>query len=340
MGGRALNNYGIVTERKSSEDFFRIGNTISEKVSSNLNIETEIVKSYHNKSTHGDLDLLLKIDHQFHNSGANLKDYIRNNFNPNAIHNGGGVYSFDYENFQIDFIPVKESNWETARVYFSYDPLGNAMGKTFHKLNLSYGWDGLKYKYRNFNGVNSQDILLSKTPQEIFEFGGFDYNRYLMGFDNIEEIFRFIMNSKYFNPDIFKMENLKHIDKKRNRKRKSYHEFLKYVENKGVTNKYEFNKDKSVYLPMIEKAFPQVNFMEQLKKLDEKNEINRQLNEKFNGKTIMSWYPDLKGKELGNMITEFKKHLGDNYNDFILNNNIEVIKNEFANFYGREKERS
>ena len=32
---------------------------------------------------------------------------------------------------------------------FHIDPLGNIMGKTFHKFGMSYGWEGLFYKYRN-----------------------------------------------------------------------------------------------------------------------------------------------------------------------------------------------
>lgn len=214
MGGRALNNYGITTVRKTTDEFNRIADNITQKINHDLGIETSIVKCYHNKETHGDLDILLKIDNIIYNKNVNLKEYVKNTFNPNAIHNNGGVFSFDYDQFQIDFIPIKESNWETAKVYFSYDPLGNAMGKTFHKLNLSYGWDGLKYKYRNFNGRNSHNILISKNPQKIFEFGGYNYNRYLNGFDDIEEIFDFIIDGEYFNSDIFRMENLKHIDKK------------------------------------------------------------------------------------------------------------------------------
>lgn len=335
MGGRALNNYGITTVRKTTDEFNRIADNITQKINHDLGIETSIVKCYHNKETHGDLDILLKIDNIIYNKNVNLKEYVKNTFNPNAIHNNGGVFSFDYDQFQIDFIPIKESNWETAKVYFSYDPLGNAMGKTFHKLNLSYGWDGLKYKYRNFNGRNSHNILISKNPQKIFEFGGYNYNRYLNGFDDIEEIFDFIIDGEYFNSDIFRMENLKHIDKKRNRKRKSYHEFLKYINDNNIKSKHEFNKDKSIYLPLINDFFPEANFYNKLKELDEKNELNKKVNEKFNGNIIMNLIPSLSGKELGNFITEFKNSLGDDYKNKIVNMSEEDVKTKILNEYNR-----
>lgn len=341
MGGRALQKYNVVTERKTTKEFEKIGKIIQDQIQRGLNVNTTIVKCYHTKKDHGDLDLLIKIDHEFYNRGVNLKKYISDTFKPNAIHTNGSVISFDYDNFQIDIIPIKESNWKIAQVYYSYDPLGNVMGKTFHKLNLSYGWDGLKYKYRNFNGRNSHDITISKNPRQIFEFGGYDYDRYLKGFDTIEEIFDFIINGKYFNGEMFKMENLKHIDKKRNRKRKSYHEFLKYVEERNKTNPifyYQFDKNKKNYLPIINEYFPESNFLYKLKVLDELNEINKKINNKFNGKLIMEWIPELRGKELGNAITNFKKILGDNFKVFILNNSVEDIKQKFFNtYYGEEK---
>ena len=45
----------------------------------------------------------------------------------------------------------------------------------------------------------------------------------------------------------------------------------------------------------------------------------------------MSWFPNLLGKELGNTITNFKKSFGgkENYNEFILNNDLDEIKNKF-----------
>ena len=181
MGGKALNKYGITTERKNTEEFQRIGKEIQEQIAFDFDfpVETEVVTCYHTKPDHGDLDLLIKIGDRFHNAGIDLKEYIRIAFAPQAIHNNGGVYSFDYQNFQIDFIPIRESRWETAKVYYSYDPLGNIMGKTFHKFGLSYGWEGLFYKFRNFNGRLAKNILLTNDVERIFAFGGYDYQRYL-----------------------------------------------------------------------------------------------------------------------------------------------------------------
>lgn len=350
MGGKALRKYGIETERKSSEEFFELAAKISAQLSFGLGITNTVpiefkyspniiatsVRCYRTKQDHGDLDVLLKIDHEFHNKNINLKDYIEEHFKPQVIHNNGGVLSFDYDNFQIDFIPIRESNWEIAQVYFSYDPLGNAMGKTFHKLNLSYGWDGLKYKYRNFNGRNSNDIIISKDPRKIFEFGGYDYDRYLEGFDTVEDIFDFIIDGDFFDAEIFKMGNLNHIDRKRNRKRGSYHKFLEYVE-KNAPNKTFVFKKKSEYLPLVDEIFPESNLMDRVEKLDEKDKINRKVNEKFNGHLIMRLIPSLSGKSLGNFMNEFKNDLGENYKQIILEMSPEDIEKRIKKFYGKKK---
>ena len=114
MGGKALSIYGVETERKSTKDFLRICNEI-EPILNKYGINTHAVKCYHEKETHGDLDLLLEMNQETYNKGLNIRTIIENEFKPTAIHNGGGVYSFDYDNFQVDFIPCKEKNWETSK---------------------------------------------------------------------------------------------------------------------------------------------------------------------------------------------------------------------------------
>ena len=334
MGGKALNKYGVTTERKNTEEFQRIGREIQEHFTFDFDfpVETAIVTCYHTKADHGDLDLLIKIDSTFLWK-IDFREYIGVTFNPQAIHNNGGVYSFDYQNFQIDFIPVKESKWETAKVYYSYDPLGNIMGKTFHKFGLSYGWDGLFYKFRNFNGRNSQNILLSNDAEKIFTFGDYDYYQYLQGFETLEDIFKFAIDCSFFDTEIFQMDNLKSIDKKRNRKRGSYHVFLKYLKDNEINVRYEFEKNKELYLPMIDQYFPEAKLLEKLSELQRIDTQNKVMSQKFNGDIVMSWLPDLQGKELGQAMGKFKTALGEEYNEFILNADYNSIQERFMNTY-------
>jgi hypothetical protein len=338
MGGKALNQYGVFTERKNTEEFNQIGLEISQRIYIDLKLVTSVVKCYHTKADHGDLDLLIKMPFTYRTyktivDNINWKDYILKTFAPQAVNCNGGVYSFDYENFQIDFIPIPESKWDTALVYFSYDPCGNICGKTYHKFGLSYGWEGLFYKFRNSHGSNHSDILISNDIRKIFEFGGYDYDRYLKGFDTLQDIFKFCIDGKYFDVDMFKFENLKHIDKKRNRKRVSYHVFLKYLEDNNINTVYNFEKDKNSYLPMIADFFKETEFIQEVEKLKEADRINKLVSEKFNGNIVMTWIPNLNGKELGAIIGKFKNAIGEQYNEFILNSNYDKIKDFFMYVY-------
>ena len=330
MGGKALNKYGVYTERKNTAEFLKIAKELQDNIAFNLPVSTAVVKCYHTKENHGDLDLLLYVANDV---TINWREYIQKHFKPRAIHNNGGVFSFDYKNFQVDFIPIKEDKWEIAQTYYSYDPLGNIMGKTFHKFGLSYGWDGLHYKYRNSHGTNSENILLTKDPKRIFKFGGYDYERYLQGFETLEDILKFAIDSKYFDTEIFQMDNLKSIDKKRNRKRGSYHVFLKYLKDNEINIRYPFDKNKDNYLDWIDLHFPEARLMEKLGELQRKDKENKILSQKFNGDIVMAWLPNLMGKELGAAMGKFRNALGDEYDDFILKNDYETIRKSFMEIY-------
>jgi len=331
MGGKALNKYNIHTERKNTKEFLTLVEEIRNKIQGDFKfLLTAVVKYYHTKESHGDLDLLLRFDK--HHT-IDLRKYIQETFHPQAIHNNGGVFSFDYKNFQIDFISIMDEKWEIANVYYSYDCTGNAMGKTFHKFGLSYGWNGLFYKYRNSHGTNSGNILLTTDARKIFEFGGYDYDRFLLGFETLEDIFKFVINGKYFNADIFQMENLKSIDRKRNRKRDSYHLFLKYLKDNNIISGFNFNENKDSYLPIINEYFPDANLLEKINELQELDKKNKVISQKFNGDLVMAWLPNLKGRELGDALKKFKDALGDDYENFILNNKYITIYNHFMSIY-------
>jgi len=334
MGGNALNS--VITERKTTEQYNRIASEIIPILKEGLGTEIHIVISYHNKETHGDMDIMIKITHELHNKGINLRTFIEEKFKPGQIHTNGSIISFDYDSFQIDIIPIKESIWDMALAFFDYDPSGNLMGKSAHKFGLKYGWNGLIYPFRNFNGRLSHDILLSTDNKKIFEFLGYNYDRFQQGFDDLEEIFQFIIDGKYFDHRIFLMENLNHIDRKRNKKRKSYQEFLQYVEKNGYKNTYEFNRDKSTYIDLIHDSFPEVDLKGMIKQLTKKDNENRELNKKFNGKLIMDLYPELSGKELGKAIGDFQKSF-ENYREFALKHSGDDILFEFGKFYQKEK---
>lgn len=334
MGGKALKN--TFTERKNTAEYKEIESKLVPIFKKDLGTTVYVVESYLEKATHGDMDIMIMFTQELYDKNFNLYKYIKDTFNPNDIINNGGVISFDYDEFQIDIIPINENIWKPAIAFFSFDPSGNLFGKIAHHFGLKYGWNGLYYPFRNFNGRLSKNILISTDNHEIFNFLGYDFDRYKEGFTTLIEIFDYIIDGKYFNNKTFLMENLNAIDRKRNLKRKTYQQFLQYVENNSVESNYEFKKDKSAYLDLIDDTFPKAKLKWNISELKRLDDENKELNAKFNGKTIMAKYPTLKGKELGNTITKFRDSLGD-FKEYALSHTSEEIMEAFSVFYSEYK---
>ena len=309
MGGKAMAIVGVETERKNTKDHLRIQALMVTKIEQLFKTEVATVAFFRNKESHGDVDLLIR------NTGnlGNIAEILKENFGP--VHSNGNVFSFEFEKYQIDVIPQAERYWKTAQTFFDWDPTGNLMGKIAHKFGLKYGFQGLVYPFRSFSGRLSKDITISLDDREIFKFLGFDYDTYLAGFNSVEDVFEYVINSKYFIAENFKMENLSAIDRKRNKKRKTYQEFLEYVNKKGIENQvnFTFSKDKDTYIDIIDQQFPGSEFVHKLEILKIKDKIAKQSSEMFNGRLVME-LTDLSGKDLGKVLGDFKDYLTEKTN--------------------------
>lgn len=186
--------------------------------------------------------------------------------------------------------------------------------KTGIVWQLKYGFNGLVVVVYSATMKNEKieksrildKIVLSRDPKEMLTFLGFDYERWLKGFDTMEDIFDYVIDSKYFNPKWFQWDELSSLHKNRNKRRPMYWDFLKYMKTKGVRQYYERTDDRN--FDMIDKSFPGfLEKIEHLKELDRKNQIAKS---KFNGNLVKEYY-GLEGKELGQSIINFKSSFKD-----------------------------
>ena len=342
MGGHALSQ--VKTRRYNTDEYMALALKMQMHMLILFEKDINIVRAYHGKQDHGDMDILLKNDGTLGNIADKLNEY----FKPGQMVCNGGVYSFDYEEFQIDVILTTPENWDTSVAFFDYDPSGNLMGKIAHKFGLKYGFKGLTYPYRTTEGVEFADITISKDNGKIFEFLGFDYEEFKRGFVTKKDIFDYVVNSKYFDPQNFLMENLNHIDKKR-KKRPTYQEFLSYINTEvkdGRKWNQTFSKNKEEYLPMINSAFPDAKLYYEIEKCRAADARRMIIASKFNGETIMKMYPELSGESLGKFIIGFKLHVadlqramhldGENeqlFREYVLNCGTDIISNDIKNYY-------
>lgn len=321
MGGRAfVEKYGIESKRIPQEEYLDLTNKIYAILSSYFN-KIHLIKSYHDKLDHGDADFLVS---EPKSSNHRLDKEV---LGAELIQNNQNITSYLINGFQVDIINTNRNYFTSSVFYYDYDPLGNLLGKLTHKFRMSLGYNGLYYTLRdNENTYKLGEIQISTDERRIIEFLGLDWERRKQGFNTQEEIFDYVISSKYFDARIFSFENMNHIARTRDKKRKSYNQFMSYIEP---------YKDKVYDWPLIEErlglvnqCFPEVKLFEQINELKEKRRQAEELAEKFNGTLVIEW-TGITGKALGQLLGEYKK----NYHQLIKDESAENIKKHFLEWY-------
>ena len=342
MGGHVLKK--TFTRRYAADEYDALSIKMMVHVTNLFGTKIHVVRAYGAKESHGDMDILVLNDGSLGDINAKISEY----FKPGQIVRNGNVYSFDHEELQIDLILTTPENWDSSLVFFDYDPSGNLMGKTAHKFGLKYGFAGLMCPYRSSSGREVADIFVSKDSRRIFEFMGYDYDEYSKGFDTEPQIFEYVMGSMYFDPQNFMMENLNHIDKKRNRKRPSYRGFLEYINAEvkvGRQWRYTFRENKETYLPVISETFPEADIYGEIKKCKDAEERRRVIAGKFNGDMVIAMFSELSREKLGEYISGFRQHItqvqrtlgleGTDrqlFNDYVYNCSQELIEKDMREY--------
>ena len=254
MGGNAIKQ--VPVRRYERVEFEALSVEVIDIVKQNFNSwfsKQEIIPYYRNKPSFGDMDVVAKLNAPLDQKSIDeIREHISKAFDSKEIHFSDKVFSFEYKNFQIDLICCVEGEYETSRNYFSYNDLGNLVGRVAKSsFNLSFGHKGLLYKVRYDNSLVLGEILLSTDIREMLSFLGFDPQSWKEGFDEIEDVFRYVISSKYFHKSYFDLNNLNHINKTRNRKRESYMSFLKFIEGLNLPDSEPQNNESMVF-----KAFP------------------------------------------------------------------------------------
>lgn len=327
MGGNALQ---IETHRLEQVEYIPLERQVLAQLMPHF-ARVASIKYYAAKPDFGDMDVLIakpKPERKI------LTALLERELSSREVVFNSDYVSFEYQNFQIDLIFVEPEEFEVAGIYFSFNDLGNLMGRVAHKFGLKYGFQGLTSPVKDDKGNSVTDLLLSRDPAPIFDFLGFDFARYQQGFQTLEEIFEYVINSHYFDYRLFDLENLNTINRTRNRKRKTYNLFLAYLEQHNITKSYEFNPDKTSYLPWIADAFPQASLYERLKEVRLDLERRRALAAKFNGQIVMELFPTLNGKALGDFIVRFKKQYPD-FEQFVGAASPAQIVAELLDFYSK-----
>ena len=309
MGGKALK---YECRRYLKDEYFDLIDELKPKIQHVFNTKIEIVKAYNQKETFGDMDILI-----LNNDIRNINDKIREvNPNVNDIHHNGNVYSFDYKDLQIDLILTKEKYWDTSIHFYSYNDLGNLIGRLYHKIGLSFGFDGLKYIYR-IDDKKLGEIIVSTDMNQILSFIGLSWTSYQRGFDSLIDIFEYVASSNLFNRDSFDLTKLNSVNKKRNERRPTFQKFVSWLEtNQNVESKLQLPVNKIEWMDKIDNYFSNCNLRNQIKELNKKEVRIRERHNKFNGNLVIERYPNLIGPKLGDVMGKFIAYTNTNYGNF------------------------
>lgn len=308
MGGTALlEKSGIESQRLTLDEFHRVTSEVT-KILDELGIKWMDVPFIREKTDFGDIDLIVIDERSFEERKYNnisplikiQENLDKFGINEDLFINNNPYGSILYESkYQVDFI-VAQPEWaEYNRNYLSYNDLGNLLGRTVKRFNITHGHDGLYYDYYSEDKSHRHRFLLTYDYNAILRILGLDKEQFYKGFDTYKEMFDFVQSSKYFDPEIFKFENLNNRNRVRDKKRKVYNMFLQYI---------DFDKKcEAVYDPTVDYPWVVPAVQDYIAEYHRRKAIR----EAVPGRLVME-HTGLKGKQLGYLIEQVKKAYEDN----------------------------
>lgn len=300
MGGNALKAQGAV--RISADQYHRITAHILLELS--LICDCHEIFAYAEKESFGDIDILILSDKSNREILAELNERIP------FVHTyeSGPVCGFGYPIdehtiVQVDLIRTRNQYLAYNLNYLDWNDLGNLIGRVAHKFGIKHGHDGLTLPVYYDDTHKLGTVTLTTNHEKAIEFLGF--GKMPTDFKTLRDIFDFVICSKFFNPSIYLLENRNHTARMRDRKRATYTAFLECIKTLPPRTYYSFNEDKSVYLPMIFKAFPEAK--DEYDEMFNKALMIKAAHKAFNATMVTEMF-GLQGKALGEFMRFVKSH--------------------------------
>lgn len=331
MGGRAIKS----SRRFLRNEYFEAVGTLVPKVKELFNTDdVHVVQSLLLKDSFGDMDVLIKTTDEM----SDIRQLIIDCFGNVEISRNSNVWSIDYNGLQVDLILTHKSNYETAKIFFSYNDLGNFVGKLVNNygkltsIRLRYGFDGLKFSVFEPNTRNNiGHVYLTKDMSKVFDFFQLSWDRFLEGFNTIEDVFAYVQTSPYFDSESFEYENLNHINKQRNKKRPNYYYFLEWMKTNNVKVKCDFPYDEDFYINKLFYFFsPDGSAKKEMERIIALHDLKKHVASLFNGSHVMEAF-NLQGKDITSKMSEYKETFGgfDKYSEFVMCNDLDSILFDF-----------
>lgn len=290
MGGNAIKS----ASRLSKEKFFEYQKELKLLFPE---LEPHFIKAYRQKEDFGDIDVVV-----LKTENLNIPKIVMDKLNPSEVYNNGPFFSFLYKDAQVDFICMSLDEYETACDYFSWNDLGNFIGRVARSINFKYGHDGLSYE-EHLDDHYKITVKVSNNIAAILQFLGYEVRPFINGFDTIEEILAYGASSTLFNSLYFTLEDQSHNDRVRNKKRKMYQNMLKYITDNNIEPKPKLTPEEREMFYDRAILYFGSKFDDEVKEARAKYEVHKQFKVLFNG-DIVEELTGFKGKQLGMFIKD------------------------------------
>ena len=302
MGGNALKHCEI--RRIAAAAYFPIEAAVVARLRADFpGRRVEAIKAYRSKASFGDLDIVFECA----DLALDLAPYLLATFASREIVRNGAVYSFEHQAFQIDLILTPPAEVQTSLDYFSYNDLGNLLGRVAHSMGLKLGHAGLLYVMRR-GTEQFAEITVARDWATILPLLGYRYATWAAGFDTLDEIFRFVVSSPYFNRAIFQLENRNHASRVRDLKRKTYMDFLAWIADAPAGSLPDFPaRSHQAWLPQLCAAVP--GLAQEVAAARARLEAGDRVRQRFNG-ALVAALTGLSARELGAFMQTVREHFG------------------------------
>lgn len=346
MGGKALSNKSV---RLIATRYHAVAeNLISQLRAALPNRRVEIIEAYATKPDFGDLDVLIE-------GGFGYDPFtVAQLLQATEIVRNGDVTSIgvavEEGIFQVDLIKIPVETFDFALRYFSYNDMGNLLGRVAHKFGAKFGHLGLRYVLRDPN--NSDHLISELTITQDFSTAlsliGYDPEifedaRKKMAFASLEDIFRFVVSSPFVNKGIFLLDNRNHAARTRDSKRKTYKSFLEWLQRQsedsmpnyawGATDSQERVLQQRDFLNRAFIVSP--TFKGEYDSAISMHERHVQTRRYFNGKNIAA-LTGLSGKDLGEHMRLIRNSFSstDEFEKFFASANEAIANQRIINLVG------
>jgi hypothetical protein len=293
-----------------------------------------VVPAYRSKESFGDMDVVVELTQ---GSAYELRQALARAFDIDFIASDGGTanqldvgpdaevavrtaaqlaasgktYSFVFRELQIDILPATSETFEPSLNYFAYNDCGNLLGRIAHAFGLKFGHLGLLYPFKS-GDYQFAELEVERDWTKILPAFGWDYARWAQGFETLEDMFRFVADAPFFNPDVYLMHNRSHRARTRDRKRPSYQRFLVWLEQQpaGSLAQYDYSAPKEARLELLFERLAGSGFREKYDVAARDFEAWKQARARFNGKRVGKW-SGLQGKALAGLMTRVRAEMGE-----------------------------